>query len=128
MGGQAVHKKRIRFCLLHELAVDLVVSERFFTGLLFLLLAHARPDVRYHKVAVFGSFHRVSNNNGIISATCQYIFVRIVALGACDVQFKAKLDRCIDIGMAHIVSIAYPSDRFPFDTATVFDKSEHIGQ
>ena len=128
MRRQAVHEQRIRVGRLHNPVVNLIVCKALQTLLLFLFLAHARPNIGHHQVRVLRGVDSRFMQTDSISTTLYQIGIGMMSWRGGDSQVEAIADRRIDIRMTHVVAVSDPGNRCAGNIAAELEPGLHIRQ
>src|SRR6056297_3807149 len=104
-----MHHQSLFVCYAEQLVVDLETGKSFGTDLLFLLLAHARPDIGIENVSPAGRFARIVGQDHSRTGLAGFFYnagIRLVTLWGGNPQFEPEHASGIDPAVDHIVAIA----------------------
>ena len=110
----------------HQFRINLVGCKQRGAPRLFVFLAHRRPHIGDDQVGIPDSDGRIVFDMHPVAVSVEQSFVRLKGWWARNAQFEIELAGRIDIGLAHVVSVAYPADAATCDIATVFEPGLHI--
>ena len=115
-------------CRLHNPVVNLIVRKTLQTLLLFLFLAHARPNVGDHQVRVVRGVDSRFMQADSICATLYQVGIGIMSRRESYSEVEAITDRGINIRVTHIVAVSDPGDRCAGNITPQFEPGLHVRQ
>ena len=111
----------------HGVGVDLPLGEGLAAHRVLLLVAHGRPDVSRHEIGAAAAFDGIVEDLEMVARKRQG-GIKLIALGAREVELEAEQLGGLDPGVGHVVGVAHPGDGLAGDRTAVLLEGEDVGE